>query len=92
MPGEFLAFSLLSGIRRAESQGLLAVVVDRTFTCMCMWGGHGLAHASLFIDHRRISLNFIFHVLNFRGWSRLRNYFNFQQNFPDLRYYTPTST
>ena len=43
------------------------------------FGECGLARASLFTDHHRH--NFIFRVLNFRGWSRPRNYFN-SQIFP----------
>ena len=39
------------------------------------FGECGLVHASLFTDHR--CRNFIFRVLNSRGWSRPRN-------FPDL--------
>ena len=64
---ERLVFNLLPGIRRA-SQGSLAVVVDWTFT-----SGSVDLRASLF---RASPCNFIFCVLNFRGWFRLQNFSN----------------
>ena len=48
---------------------MLTVVVDRTFTS----GGVDFAHT---LTHSSSPQKFYFRVLNFRGWSRPRNYFN----------------
>ena len=48
---------------------LSRVVVDRTLTS----GGVDV-RARLFVDHRCV--NVFIRVLNFRGWSQPRNYFN----------------
>ena len=49
---------------------LSGVVVDWAFTS----GGMDVRVEAYLFDHRRI--NVFICVLNFRGWSQLRNYFN----------------
>ena len=66
-PGEFRAFGLLPGNRRAMYP--LAVVVERTFIS----GGVEFTRT---LTHCSSPRKFYFRVLHFRGWSRPRNYFN----------------